>query len=175
MNAACSIASARIRANGRTRRSGSSAEHGDKPFALLDRKYLERAFGSAPTPIVARTLLLAIRNLMQWAVNERLVEADPTLGIKIKLPDTGGHHTWTDEEIAQFQAHYPIGTKAPLALELMLWQGMRRSDVIRVGRQHMKDGEITITERKPGTEVTLPASPYLLQAIAAYPSQHLTS
>jgi integrase len=98
-------------------------------------------------------------------VNERLIEAD-----KIKLPDTGGHHTWTDEEIAQFQAHYPIGTKARLALELMLWQGMRRSDVIRVGRQHMKDGEITITQRKTGTEVTLPASPYLLQAIAAYPS-----
>jgi hypothetical protein len=59
-------------------------------------------------------MLLAIRNLMQWAVNERLVEADPTLGIKIKLPDTGGHHTWTDEEIAQFQAHYPI------RIELML-------------------------------------------------------
>jgi site-specific recombinase XerD len=71
-------------------------------------------------------MLLAIRNLMQWAVNERLIEADPTLGIEIKLPDTGGHRTWTDEEIAQFQAHYPIGTKARLALELMLWQGMRR-------------------------------------------------
>lgn len=83
-------------------------------------------------------MLLAIRNLMRWAVNERLIEADPTLGIKIKLPDTGGHHIWTDEEIAQFQAHYPIGTKARFALEPMLWQGMRRSDVIRVGRQHMK-------------------------------------
>lgn len=78
---------------------------------------------------------------MQWAVNERLIEAAPALGIKIKLPDTGGRHTWTDDEIAQFQAHYPIGTKARLALELMLWQGMRRSDVIRVGRQHMKDSE----------------------------------
>jgi hypothetical protein len=39
----------------------------------LDRKYLERAFDSAPTLVVARTLLLAIRNLMHW---ERLIEAD---------------------------------------------------------------------------------------------------
>jgi hypothetical protein len=42
----------------------------------LDRKHLERAFDSAPTLVVARTLLLAIRNLMHWAVNERLIEAD---------------------------------------------------------------------------------------------------
>jgi hypothetical protein len=52
-----------------------SQEHGDKPFALLDRKYLERAFENASTPIVARTLLLAIRNFMQWAVNEGIIEA----------------------------------------------------------------------------------------------------
>src|SRR5262245_39033466 len=29
-----------------------SREHGDKPFALLDREYLERTFDNAPTPIV---------------------------------------------------------------------------------------------------------------------------
>jgi integrase len=152
-----------------------SREHGDKPFALLDRKYLERAFDNAPTPIVARTLLLAIRNLMQWAVNERLVEVDPTLGIKIKLPATGGHHTWTEDEIAQFQARHPIGTKARLAFELLLEQGMRRSDVIRVGPTHLKDGEVAIKQKKTGTEVTLTLTPELAQAIAAYPTPGIST
>jgi integrase len=119
-------------------------------------------------------MLLAIRNLMQWAVNERLIEADPTLGIKIRLPDTGGHHTWTEDEIAQFQACHPIGTKARLAFELLLEQGMRRCDVIRVGRQHVRDGELSIKQKKTGTEVTLPLTPELAQAIAAHPSEHLT-
>jgi integrase len=144
-----------------------SREHGDKPFALLDRKYLERAFDNASTPIVARTLLLAIRNLVQWAVTEQLIDVDPTLGMKIRLPKSDGHHTWTDEQIVQFQGHHPIGTKARLAFEL-LDQGMRRGDVIRVRRQDVRDGELTIKQKKTGTEVTLPLTPELAQAIAAY-------
>jgi len=150
-------------------------EHSDKPFTLLDRKYLEPLFASAPTVGIARTCLITIRPLMQWAVTESLIEYDPTAGMKIKLPKSDGHHTWTDDEIAQFQAHHPIGTKARLALELMLWQGMRRSDVIRVGPQHMKDGEITIKQKKTGTEVTLPVAPELLQAIQAYPTPGIST
>ena len=38
-----------------------SAENGDKPFALLDRKYLERLFASAPTPGSARTCWITLR------------------------------------------------------------------------------------------------------------------
>jgi hypothetical protein len=34
------------------------------------------------------------------------------------------------EEVAQFEAQHPIGTKARLALALLLFIGHRRSDVI---------------------------------------------
>ena len=84
-----------------------------------------------PTPVVARTCLLAIRPLLQWSVTAQLIEDGPTAGIKIKLPQSDGHDTWTDEQIAQYEAHYPIGTKARLALALLVCTGQRRSDIIR--------------------------------------------
>ena len=37
-----------------------------------------------------------MRPLTQWAMSEQLIEAHPTLGIKIKLPQTEGHLTWSE-------------------------------------------------------------------------------
>ncbi|MEI9901164.1 MAG: hypothetical protein WDN31_14625 [Hyphomicrobium sp.] len=51
-----------------------------------------------------------------------------------------GHHTWTSEELEQFEARHPIGTKARLAFGLLIYTGVRRSDVVRLGRQHVRDG-----------------------------------
>jgi hypothetical protein len=46
---------------------------------------------------------------MEFAVKEKLIKTDPTLGIKIKLPKSDGHHTTTEEEIAQYKAHHAFG------------------------------------------------------------------
>jgi hypothetical protein len=58
---------------------------------------------------------------MQHAIAVGLCKTDPTRGVK--LPKLGGSiHTWSEGEIAQYQARHPIGTKARLALELALVQ-----------------------------------------------------
>src|SRR5262249_41303724 len=59
-----------------------------------------------------------------------------------------GYHTWTPAEVRQFEERHPIGTKAWLALSLLLFTGQRRSDITRFGRQHVRDGEITFTQYK---------------------------
>ena len=79
-------------------------------------------------------------------------------GIKVR---SKGHRTWTDEEIAAFEAHFPIGTEARLAFTLLLWTGQRRGDVVRMGRDHVKDGIITITQQKTGEVVDIPILPAL--------------
>ena len=43
---------------------------------------------------------------------------------------------WTDAEIAEYEARHPIGSKARLALALLLYTGQRRSDVVTMGRPH---------------------------------------
>jgi integrase len=84
----------------------------------------------------------------------------PVRGIKIR---SKGHRTWTDDEIAVFEKFYPIGTEARLAFALLLYTGQRRSDVVRMGRQHVKDGIITIAQKKGGeiVEVSIPILPQL--------------
>jgi len=43
---------------------------------------------------------------------------------------------------------HPIGTKARLALALLLFTGARRGDVVTFGRQHVKDGTLRYVPRK---------------------------
>jgi len=52
--------------------------------------------------------------------------------------------------------------------------GQRRSDVLRMGRQHVRDGILSIKQQKTGVEVDIPVHPELAAAIAACPSEHLT-
>jgi len=157
-------------------RSFLRAGVGTLPLAKMDDKYIERWLETAPTMGAKRTWLLALKPLMQWAASKgvELIEIDPTKGIKIKITGSDGHATWTDEEVEQFRAHHPLGTKARLALELLLSVALRRGDGIALGRQHVKDGWLVYTQeknrkRKPVTvEMPLPAS--LVAAIEACPS-----
>jgi len=50
-----------------------------------------------------------------------------------------------DEEVLQFEAKHPIGSKARRAFALLLYTGQRRSDIVRLGQQHVKDGWLRFT------------------------------
>jgi integrase len=95
---------------------------------------------------------------MRVAILEGWRKDNPVLAVKGVKIKSKGHRTWTDEEIAAFEAHYPIGTEARLAFALLLYTGQRRSDVVRMGRQHVKDGVLTIAQKKGGetVEVSIP-------------------
>ena len=41
-------------------------------------------------------------------------------------------HTWTEEEITQFEERWPNGTRERLAFALLLYTGQRGSDVYRM-------------------------------------------
>ena len=60
----------------------------------------------------------------------------------------GGHHSWTIEEIEQFEKRHPLGTKAHLALTLLVYSGGRRGDVVTLGKQHVRAGRLRYTQEK---------------------------
>ena len=91
----------------------------------------------------------------------------------IRAP-SDGFHAWTVAEVEQFEAHHPVGTKARLALDLLMYTGARRSDVVRLGRQHQRDGWLTFTQRKTTTPVEIPILPALQASIDASPTGDLT-
>jgi integrase len=150
------------------------AQHGDKCVALLHRDHLLKMLAEIANASAKRHWLKAIRGLMQAAVPS-MRKDDPTEGIAgIKLPKTKGHHTWTDDEIAQYRARWPLGTQQRLVMEFALETVSRRGEVVRLGPQHIKNGRIRIERTHGSRDVDMPVPPELQAACDAMPKGHLT-
>ena len=150
------------------------AEHGNKRVALLRREHILGMLAAIERPSAKRHWLKAIRGLLRAAV-PTMRRDDPTEGITgIKMPKTKGHHTWTDEEIAQYRAYWPLGTQQRLVMEFALETASRRGEVVRLGPQHVRNGRIQIERTHGSEDVDMPMSPELQAACAAMPKAHLT-
>jgi integrase len=113
---------------------------------------------------------------VQQAIKLGVRRDDPTNGVRVKMPKTEGFRTWSEEDIAAFEATYPIGTKPRLALALLLGTALRASDVVKVGRQHVRNGTIAgIVQQKTGAPLPpIPIGVDLAAAInAAAPTEHV--
>ncbi|WP_177201849.1 tyrosine-type recombinase/integrase [Qipengyuania nanhaisediminis] len=84
---------------------------------------------------------------------------------------SGGFHAWTEGQIAQFQRHWPLGTRERAALELLLWTDQRRSDIVKMGMAQTRDGCLPIIQAKTGTKLWLPMADQLVEAIVALPPE----
>jgi len=144
------------------------ARHGDKSLSTLQRHDIERMLANRiDTPEAANMLLRMLRVLIAWAIAEGMQENDPTKGLKPISTKTDGFLVWEDNHIALYRARHALGTKARLALELLLGTGQRRSDVVRMGRQHVRNDTLSIKQQKTGVQVDIPVRPELQAAIDA--------
>jgi integrase len=128
----------------------------------------------AATPGMARGMLSAIRTLTALALSDGIISFDPCTGIKRPKLSGDGIHDWTEEEIATFESHYPIGTPARLMFALALYTGQRASDLIHMGRQHIRNGVIEVRQQKTKTPLLIPLHSNLKAILGATPSGHLT-
>ena len=149
------------------------AAYGERPMMSLPAEWLEALLDTKP-PHAARSWLATLRSLCQFARKRNYRRDDPTANIKLASVKSDGFHTWTDDEIEQFEAHHPIGSKPRLALALLLYTAQRRSDVIRMGRQHIKGGVLTVSQEKTGVTLAIPVHPHLQMVLDTTPSEHLT-
>ena len=149
------------------------AAYGERPFALLPAEWIEALLDAKP-PHAARSWLVTLRSLCQFAVKRGWLRADPTANIKQRAIKGDGYHTWTEDEIAQFEAHHPVGTKPRLALALLLYTAQRRGDIVKIGRQHIRDGVFTVKQEKTGVTLAIPVHPHLQAVFDATPGEHLT-
>jgi integrase len=151
------------------------ADHGDKRIAMLPTEAIARIL-STKSPHAARHWLKALRGLLAFSVAEKLRPDDPTERIKLpRLKKSEGYLTWSEDHVAAYRARHPIGSRPRLAFELLLNTGQRRSDVVRMGRQHVRDGILSIRQQKTGTLIEIPVVSDLQVALGAMPqSEHLT-
>lgn len=88
---------------------------------------------------------------------------------------TKGFAPWTEDDIAKFRAHWAEGTRQRIAFEILLFTGLRRSDVVRIGRQHIQGNRIVAKIKKSGdeVEVSIPMHPEFRAVLDTIKHNHL--
>lgn len=141
---------------------------GNQPIERWTRKFIMAGCDArSATPGVARNFLATVKGLFGWAVDRGHMEDNPALGSSVKMPASDGLHTWTPEEMSAFEAAWPVGTRERLAYDVLLWTGLRRSDAVRVGHEHVIDNIISIKTSKTGALVVMRIAPPLAASLAA--------
>lgn len=138
--------------------------------ALRDRK--------ANLPAAANNRKKYMSAWFSWAIESDLMTNNPAREVRRIEYASDGFHTWTLDEIRQFEAKFQIGTKARLALALLLFLGVRRSDVVLLGKQHRQGDWIRFVPQKTRHKrqglSEKPILPALADIIAKSPTGDLT-
>lgn len=152
------------------------AKAGTEPAIAINRaSVIAGRDERSATPSQARNFLDAMRGLFRWAFEAGHVKIDPTAGVKNpKRKKTAGFPKWTEADVVAYEAHWPIGTRQRVWLDVLLYSGLRRGDMVRVGRQHVRDGVIEFATEKGGVALTLPILPILTATLKAGPCGDLT-
>jgi integrase len=87
-----------------------------------------------------------------------------------------GFKPWTEADVEAYYRRWPLGTHERVWLDVLLYSGLRRGDVVRYGRQHVRNGIGKMRLEKGGdqVEVTLPILPVLADTLAVGPCGDLT-
>lgn len=159
-------------------KSGVKRKRGELPYAKLERKHVvEIRDDLRETPGARNDIVKALSAMFHWALGAGLVRANPCSGIS-RLKSGDGFHTWTEEEVLAYEAVHAEGSSARLALQLALFTGLRIAELAIVGRQHVRDGWLTIrpskTSRSSKVVVEIPVLPELQRAISEGPVGNMT-
>jgi integrase len=69
-----------------------------------------------------------------WAVAQKILQADPTEGIKTPKPaKTEGFVTWSDADVRRYYKRWPLGTRERIMIDVYLFTGFRRGDAASFG------------------------------------------
>jgi integrase len=143
---------------------------GAASLTSIDRQaIIEGRDRRAKHPSQARQFVQTARSLFSWALLHGHVAVDPTQLVKIKPTKSKGHRPWDEDDIIKFEARWPRGTRQRVMLDVYAYTGLRRGDAAAVGRQHVRDGVITLDNEKTGMRVTIPILPALRATLDAGP------
>jgi integrase len=151
------------------------AKYGDMSVRALKREHVVKLLDAMDEkPGAQTTLRKRLNTLLNFGADRGWRPDNPMTGMRRKNAESEGFRAWTEEDIAAFETHWPSGTRERLALALLLYTGQRRSDVVGMGRQHVRDGRIRVKQRKTGKELWIRLHSCLKTEIDAAPRTQLT-
>lgn len=112
----------------------SGLAHGEKPYAKMEAKHVRKLRDEkGDRPEAANQRVKILRQLFKWAIETKDATSNPARDISYLRSASEGFHTWTTEEVWKYWERHPVGTKARLAIDLLIFTGVRRSDVVTLG------------------------------------------
>jgi integrase len=169
-----------------------AALEGDKPWALLRPEDVQRRvniFAAAGKAAAARNFKIAVTLLHKVAVDVgwRKKGDDPTRGVELPKIKGKGYRTWTDDEAAAYETAYGYDTRERLIYEAYACTALRRSDIARLCRGHIRTrkqiaciGQHKVTHNlvlpwieKNDEPLTLPILPWLQRALDELPADNV--
>ncbi len=151
-------------------------KHGPRPVRRIEARHIDRWMAEiSDTPHAANNLRKVINQLMRHAIMLGWRVDNPVTATEAIRIEGDGFHCWTEAEIAQFEARWSIGTRPRLAMALLLYTGLRRSDMVHVGRQHRRGDKLALRHSKNRSDTVVRILPPLAAALDAMTDEkHLT-
>ncbi|QOF71433.1 site-specific integrase [Aminobacter sp. SR38] len=159
---------------------GGSKIFASMPIAALDVANMEILRNrKSDTPFAADERLKILRQVFETTrpgkdgKPERIVRQNLARLVEPYRKKTDGHHTIRDNEIEQYIRHHGPESKAVLAIVIMMYTGLRVSDLAAIGPQHRRGDRfmLKLFKNRNRTPVTLeiPIHPTLEAVLALHP------
>jgi len=138
---------------------------GHRLVRQMTRQHVQLIVGKrATTPGAANDVLKKLKILLHFAIDNGWRTDDPT--VRIKRFAESEFHTWTDEEIGQFENVWPVGTRERSVFALFVYTGQRASDVAKMSSSDIEGGGIWVVQLKTNAKLLIPMHPALTEALA---------
>ncbi|MGO7364968.1 tyrosine-type recombinase/integrase [Rhizobium leguminosarum] len=152
-------------------------DYGTKPVSSFKAKHVDAILGAvaARSTAQAHKLRKRLGTLMRLAVKWEFATDNPMLHAERIRHKTKGYEPWTEGDIAKFYTRWREGTPQRIAVEILLFTGLRRSDAVRLGRQHIQNDRIVTKIKKSGdmVEVSIPIHETFRRVLGTITHNHL--
>jgi len=126
-----------------------AAEHGHAPIAEVQTKHVNVFIDKkAETPGAANVFRTRISGVFEYAKSVGMITVNPAKEAKRVKYKSAGYRTWTEADITAFRAKWKETAPERIAMEILLHTGLRRSDAVRLGWNHLVQDTFCITTRK---------------------------
>jgi len=144
----------------------------DRKMLIPHEKLIEMHDTMGATPAQADAFIEAVAVMYDWAIERKHMRENPARGIKAVYQKGEGATPWNAGDVKAFFARHATGSKAHVAMSVLLWTGCRIEDLTMLGRAHecVIEGIEAVRWqplKKGSTEVAVPLLPPLKAATRA--------
>lgn len=152
------------------RDDGNGSTWGKKRMDMPREKVIELRDSMAATPGEANNMVKSLRSMFAWAIERGHMQANPATKVRRLKTKSDGFLPWTVDHVRNFTKRHPYGTRAHLALSLVMFTTARRSDLCLLSRFHEREigGVMWLRwnqAKAPHGLVEIPMMPQLIREI----------